>query len=283
VNTNRAENPWLHRYAVLVAACTSLLFINGPAVTSNEARPLYTLGQSHVWLGVVVSILMAGLAVWLSRSKPFGHKKEAWLRHLVWIALGVNIVQDLLGLVTDPQPAAVRISHSLIGQLFFSMTAAIAVFTSGARNQSPKPVENGSLLRFLAAATLALVLLQVFLGAAFRHGVMGLLPHMLWALVVGLFLGLAMAAILRTELPELRPAGIALAVVASLQILLGFALFTMQAIDADPFTLIVATTAHAAVGALTLAAAVVMAIVVRRVIRVDAAHETLPSQRESRK
>lgn len=41
-----------------------------------------------------------------------------------------------------------------------------------------------------------------------------------------------------------------------------------------PLTLIVATTAHAAVGALTLAAAVVMAIVVRRVIRVGAAHKS---------
>jgi len=241
--------------------------MNGPAVTSNEARPLYSLGQSHVWLGAVVSILMAGLAVWLSRSK-----RETWLRNLAWIALAVNMVQDLLGLQSDPQSAPVRIAHSLLGQFFFSTTVAIAVFTSG-RNQSSKPVENGSLLRFLATATLALVVFQVVLGVAFRHGVVGLLPHMLWALVVGLFLGLGMAVILRTELQELRPAGIALAVIAPLQILLGFALFTMQAVDADPSTLIVATTVHAAMGALTLAAAVVMAILVRRVIRVDSAQK----------
>ena len=261
MNDSSVEDPWLHRYAVLVAVCTAVLFINGPAVTSNEARPLYSLGRSHMWLGAAVSILIAGLAVWLSRSK-----EQTWLRRLAWIALSAIIVEVVLGLPTDPQPPSVRISHSLLGQLLFSTTVAIAVFTSRNRNQAPQPVENGSLLRSLAVATFAMVLLQVILGAVFRHGVTGILPHMLWALVVGLFLGLATAVILRTEIPELRPPGIALAVLASLQILLGFTLFTMQAIDADPFALIVATTVHATVGALTLAAAVVMAILVRRVI-----------------
>ena len=55
------ENPWLHRYTVLVAACTALLFINGPVVSTSEERPLYSLGQTHAWLGVAVTILMAGL------------------------------------------------------------------------------------------------------------------------------------------------------------------------------------------------------------------------------
>jgi hypothetical protein len=257
------ENPWLHRYAVLVAVCTALLFITGTAVTSNEERPLYSLGQGHMWLGVAVTILMVVLVTWLSRLK-----ERAWLRQMVWAGLGANIVEDLLGLATAPQPAPVRISHALLGQLFFSTTVAIAVSTSKRWNQSPKLVENGPRLRVLATTMLALMVLQVTLGTAFRHGVMGVLPHILGALGVAVFLGPAMAVILGIEHPALRPAGIALTVLASLQVLLGFALLTMESFDIDPVVMIIATTAHATLGASTLAAAVVMAMLVRRLIQV---------------
>src|ERR1700682_1835313 len=82
---------WLHRYAVVVAVCTALLIITGPAVSTNEARPLYFLGQIHELLGAAVSILMAGLAIWLTRLK-----EQIWLRRLAWAALAANLVQDLL-------------------------------------------------------------------------------------------------------------------------------------------------------------------------------------------
>jgi heme A synthase len=254
------ENPWLHRYTVLVAACTALLFINGPVVSTSEERPLYSLGQSHAWLGLVVSILMAGLVFWISRSK-----EPAWLRWLVWAALGANAVQDLVALETGPVPALVRIAHTVFALLLFSTTVAIAVFTSGSWNQIPKHVQDGSRARSLATTTAALVLLQVILGAAFRHGVTGGLPHILGALVVAVFLGPAMAAILRTETPEVRSAAIALIMLTTVQLLLGFALLTMQSFDdIDPLVVIIATAAHVAIGAFTLAAAVITAILIRR-------------------
>lgn len=263
--TIRMENRWLHRYAVLLAVCTALLFVTGPAVSSNQERPLYSLGQSHAWLGAAVSLLMAGLAIWLSRMK-----ERAWLRRLAWAALGANIVQDLMGIETGTPPAPVRIFHVLLGQLFFSTTVAIAVFTSEGWNQSPKPVGDGSLPRFLATATAAVVLLQVALGAAHRHGVMDALPHILGAFVVAVFLGPTLAAVLRTQHPEVRPAGIAFSVVVSLQMLLGFGLLTMESLDVDPLAMIVATTLHAALGAFSLAAAVVLAMQIRRVVQATA-------------
>ncbi len=254
------ENPWLHRYAVLAAACTVLLFITGPVVSTSEERPLYSLGQGHAWLGAAVTILIAGLLIWLSRSKA-----PVWLQRLAWAALGANIVQDLVALESDPLPVPVRIAHSLLGQLFFSATVAIAVFTSRSWNQVPKPMLDGSRLRFLATTTAALVLLQVTLGAAFRHGVTGGLPHILGALVVAVFLGPAMTAILRTETPEVRSAAIALIMLTTVQLLLGFALLTMQSFDdIDPLVVIIATTAHVAIGAFTLAAAAITAILIRR-------------------
>jgi heme A synthase len=262
------ESPWLHRYSVVVSVCTALLFISGPVVSSNEERPLYSLGQTHAWLGAAVSLLVAGLAIGLSRMK-----ERAWLRRLVWGALGASILQDLMAIEAGPPPTPARIFHVLLGQLLFSTTVAVAIVTSKGWNLRPKPVEDGSLPRFLATATPAVVLLQIALGAAFRHGVTDALPHILGAFVVAVFLGPTLAAILRTQHPQVRPAGIAFSVLVSLQILLGFGLLTMQALDVDPLVMIVATTAHAALGALTLAAAVVMALQIRRVMRAAGGHE----------
>jgi len=254
------ENPWLHRYTVLVAAGAALLFVNGPVVSTSEERPLYSLGQTHAWLGAVVTLLMAGLAIWISRSK-----EPAWLRQLAWAALAANIVQDLAALETGPLPVPVRIAHTVLALLLFPATVVIAVFTSGSWNQIPKPIQDGSRARFLATTTAALVLLQVILGAAFRHGVTGGLPHILGALVVAVFLGPAMAAILRTETPEVRSAAIALIMLTTVQLLLGFALLTMQSFDdIDPLVVIIATTAHVAIGAFTLAAALITAVLIRR-------------------
>lgn len=255
------ENPWLHRYAVLAAACTALLFITGSVVSTSEERPLYSLGQTHAWLGAAVTVLMAGLPIWLSRFKEL-----AWLRRLAWAALVANIVQDLVAFESAPLPVPVRIAHSLLGQLFFLATVAIAVFTSRSWNQAPRPVQDGSRARFLATTTAALVLLQVTLGAAFRHGVTGVLPHILGALVVAVFLGPAMAAILRTETPDVRSAAITLIMLTTVQLLLGFAVLTMQSFDdIDPLVVIIAATAHVTIGAFTLAAAVITAILIRRV------------------
>jgi hypothetical protein len=257
------ENPWLHRYAVLVTGCTALLFITGPVVTPKEGRPLYPLGQTHAWLGALLTILVAGLAIWMSRVK-----EPAWLQRLVWAALAANLVEDLVALQSDPIPAAVRIAHTLIGQLLFATTVVIAVFTSKNWNQSPtpavQPVENAARLRLLTSMTAGLMLLQVTLGAAFHHRVIGSLPHILGALVVAVFLGPAMAVVFRTGYPALRSAGIALTMSACLLILLGFALLTMESFDEiDPVALIVATTAHVTLGACTLAAAIVTAILAR--------------------
>jgi hypothetical protein len=259
------ENSWLHRYAVLVTVCTGLLFITGPVVTTNDHRPLYSLSQTHSWSGAVVTILAAGLVIWMLRTK-----EPAWLQRLAWAALGANIVEDLVALQSEPIPAPVRIAHTLIGQLFFSTTVVIAVFTSKNWNQSPmpvdKPVENASRLRFLTTTTAALVLLQVTLGAAFRHGVIEGLPHILGALVVAVFLGPSMAVVFRSDHQALRSAGIGFTLAACLQILLGFALLTMKSFDEiDPVVVIVATIAHVALGACTLAAAILTAILVRRV------------------
>jgi heme A synthase len=253
------ENPWPHRYAVLVAACSVLLFVTGPVLSPDSQKPLYSLGETHGWLGALVTILAAGLAVWLSRSK-----EPVWLPRLAWVAVGANLVQDLAVFATWPIPAAVKIAHTLFGQLFFSTAVVIAVLTSVDRNEISKPIQESSRLRRLATTTAVLVLAQVILGAIFRHGITGSMPHILGAVVVAVFLGPAMAEVFRAGRAELRSAGIVLTMTAVLQILLGFALLTMESLEADPMVVAVTTIAHVVLGSCTLAASVVTAILVRR-------------------
>jgi len=256
----------LHRLAILLAVAGTSLFITGPAVSSNDARPLYSLGQTHIWLGGVVFVLTAVIAFALWRTKA-----EPRVQRLGWIALALNIVEGLLGLVPDPQAAPVRVAHSLLGQIFFSLIFALVIFTAQSEQRIGASAQNAGLLRFVAIATPALVLSQVALGVVFRHGVTGVLPHILWAFVVAMFLVLVIAAVVSAGNPEIRKAGIAFTVIAGVQILLGFALFIMQSVDIDPIYLIVVTAVHATTAALTLATAVLLTIVIRRAISSAAA------------
>ena len=134
--------------------------------------------------------------IWLVRLK-----ESAWMRQLLWATLGANIVLDLVVFETNPLPAAIRISHTLLGQLFFSTTVVIASFTSKSWNQIQKPVKNASRLRPRETTTAALVLLQVAPGAAFRHGADGSTAAYSRRIGACGFSRPAMAVILRTLHP----------------------------------------------------------------------------------
>lgn len=260
---NGPSSPWLHRYAALLAACTLLLLLTGPSVSSNEERPLYSFGQIHPWAGASAGILTIGLVIWLSKAE-----KRAWLRRLGWVILGAVLVESLLGLQTAPQSPAVRIGHAFLAHLIFAGAAAITVFTSRGWKERPEPVEDASPLRSLAKITPALALVQVSLGVAFRHGAMGVGLHILGAFVVALLvLGMAMSVINRPEHAALHAAAKLLLIIASVQVFLGLALFSIGPLDIDPLVVILVTMVHTAMGALTLALTVVVALRVLRHVR----------------
>ena len=174
------------------------------------------------------------------------------------------VVQVLLGLQTLPQPPETRIAHSFIGQLLFSMTAVIAVCTSDRWRRAPERVEASS-MRVLVKIVPVVVLAQIGLGALFRHGAMDVMPHLLGAFITAFFiLGLALPVIYRPEHSSLRLAAQVFLVIASVQVFLGLALFSMQFMDTDPTVIILLMTIHAATGALTLAGTVVMAVLIGR-------------------
>ena len=260
------ETRGLFRYSVLVSACTLFLVITGSVATTNEDRPMYALGEYHSWTGLAVGLLVLGLAVWLQKVE-----KRRWVRGLGWAAVAGVAVLAILGLLPDPQPTAVRVAHAFLAQLFFSTVVTIAISTSGSWMRGPSPVEDKSPLRLLAKITPFLVAAQVSLGVAYRQGAMDVLPHIIGALVVTLFiLGLAMSVIYRPEHEALRPAGKVLLGVAATQVFLGLTLFSLLSMDLDPVVTIVVNLIHETTGALTLAATVVMSLLVLRTVRAPA-------------
>lgn len=251
-------SPWLPCCAVLLAAVALLAITTGAAFTTNEERPFYSFGQSHLMVAPLTAILTIGLAIWLLLTE-----KRVWMQRLAWMAVAVVIVEGLLGFITVPQPPAVRFTHAFLAQFFFATTVAIAVFTSRGWAWVPELVRCRPSLKILAIITTILVLLQAALGVAFRHGVMDVTLHVLGALVVLIFVvALALSVLYRSGHEPLRPAGVILLIVTAVQVFLGLVLFSISFADIDPGIVIVVTIVHTATAALTLAATVVTAVLV---------------------
>ena len=184
---------WHHRYAQLVMACTVLLIAAGGMVTSTGSGlsvpdwpttygwNMFTFPMSK-WVGGIryehshrliastVGFLTIVLAVWTWRVEP-----RRWVRRLGLAALGAVILQGVLGGLTVLffLPPAISIGHAGLAQLFFGLTVTMAVVTSPGWRYAVDPVDD-PMLRRVAAATTALIYLQILVGATMRHNDAGL-------------------------------------------------------------------------------------------------------------
>ena len=281
------KNPGLHKYALFLACCTLLLVLAGASVTSTESSlsvpdwPL-SYGQilpemkggvlfetGHRLVAKTVGFLVIILAIWIQRKD-----ERTWMRKLGWTALGVVCLQGTLGGLTVLYllPKPISISHACLAQLFFSLIVSIALFTSPSWRQGPQLVEDSGTpsFRTLAWLTPASVLVQIALGAGFRHHVINILPHVAGALIVTSIV-MYTAISVTVQFPNhkgLQQSGMALLGVTSMQVLLGIAAYLSRLSSAGaltpPTSTIWYTVLHVAVGGLTMAASVVLAIQIRR-------------------
>lgn len=228
--------------------------------------------HGHRMVATTVGMLTIVLAIWLWCADP-----RSWMKKLGFAALGAVILQGLLGGLTVLMllPPPVSISHACLAQLFFSTTVALTLFTSRRWLNGPVVVEDHGWpsLRSLAIAVPALVLMQVGLGAAFRHRALGLIPHVIGAMVVSAAIMLICAFVLHQfpEHPALRRSAVVLISVTGVQIFLGiFAYLTRAQAVESPLAMVIATVAHVAMGALTLASSIALSILILRNVRVRA-------------
>lgn len=284
------SNRGLHRFAVFTASCTLLLLVAGALVTSNDAGlsvPDWPLSygsltppmvggifyeHSHRLVATFVGLLSIVLAGWLWRREP-----RRWVRRVGLAALGAVIAQGVLGGLTVLfyLPVPISVAHASLAQIFFSTVVSLALFTSRWWQSDLPQVEDVGTprIRSLAVWMVAAILLQLILGAAFRHRGFGIVPHLVGAALVATLVFWTAGVLRRrfSEVPELVRRTRVLHMLIGVQLLLGgAALWSRLATREFPQPMPVMvwlTVAHTVVGALALAGAVLVTLVCFRVLR----------------
>ncbi|HEY3204253.1 MAG TPA: COX15/CtaA family protein [Thermoanaerobaculia bacterium] len=283
----------LHRFAVATAAATLCLIVAGGLVTSTESGlsvPDWptTYGQNPFtfpvakWVGGIrfehihrliastVGLLTIVLAIWLARREP-----RRWVRRLGYAAVSAILAQGVLGGLTVLLllPTAISVAHACLAQTFFCLTVTIAVVTSPRWKQRfavPRriPFAANGVAR-TAAATAAMLFLQLLIGAVMRHTKAGLaipdfplalgrvippldtfavtihFAHRIGAVAVAVLVAACVVAAWRSNRSGLKKSSLWLAGLAILQIALGaFTVVTRKSVPV--------TTAHVAAGAVLL-------------------------------
>jgi cytochrome c oxidase assembly protein subunit 15 len=194
----------LHLFALLTAAATAVLIFAGGLVTSTGSGlsvpdwpnsygwTMFTFPIEN-WVGGIfyehthrliasgVGFLILVLAFWLWRAEP-----RRWVRRLGFIALGAVITQGMLGGITVlwylPDP--ISIAHASLAQIVFCLTTTIALVTSpGWRAHYARrgPAPDDRTLQWVARLTLAVIYVQIVVGATMRHTDAGLaIPDFPW-------------------------------------------------------------------------------------------------------
>lgn len=290
----------VHRFAIATATCTVLLLVAGALVTSNDAAdsvPDWPLAYgkivppliggiryeyTHRVIAALVAILTLALAIWLMRVE-----KRRWMRRLGWTAVGLVVAQALLGAVRvlEGHAAISATSHAILAQIFFITLVSIALFTSAWwRRDLPSFHDSGS-PRFSALGwwTTAVILAQLVLGAAFRHGAFGIIPHIVGAGVVTVMVVWTgrVAKKRFARVSEIRRAVIWLHSTFGTQICLGgaayWAILASRDASQPGLTYVLLTVAHVIVGALTLAASLLVTLVGVRLTHPEAHAATAQS------
>ncbi len=283
-------NPRLHGFAVFSACLTLILISAGALVTSNDAGlsipdwplaynsllPPFIGGIRYEFTHRVIAACEVAIslifAVWLWRAEP--RKK---VQNFGWIAVGVVCAQAVLGGMTVifRQPVLVSVAHATLAQLFFCTVVSLAFFTSRWWWQDVSTMEDigAPRVRTLALATAVATLLQLVLGAEFRHKGLGIVPHLIGAAVVAGMIFWTAGALRRRfpTSPALTRCRIVLHSLIGTQLLLGggawWSRIATQTAPQPMPVMVTLTVAHVVVGALTLAGTVAVALVTNRLLR----------------
>ena len=301
-----SQNPaGIHRFAIATAITTVCLLVAGALVTSNDAAdsvPDWPLAYgkiippliggiryefAHRVVAALVAILTTILAIWLS-GVTLNNSARRW----GWAAFALVLVQAFLGRerVLFGHPAVIATIHATIAQIFFITVVSLTLLTSAWWQNDLAPLDDSGSprLRSLSAWTTAAILIQLVLGAGFRHGAFGILPHLVGAVAV-LFLAVWTSRTVRerfAHVRDLRRWGILLQAFLGTQILLGFAAYWAVAESlnaAQPVLLyVIIEVAHVVVGALTLAASVLLTLSSFRLLRPRASGAVSASTEKAR-
>jgi len=280
----------VHGFAIATACSTVLLLVAGALVTSNDAAdsvPDWPLAYgriippliggiryefAHRVVAGLVAILTLTLAVWISRSAIRGPGRR-W----GWIALGLVVAQALLGAarVLLGHASVIATIHATIAQIFFITVVSLTLMTSDWwQRDLPHLDDTGSPpLRTLTVWLTLVILVQLVLGAGFRHGAFGIMPHLIGFLVVT-FMVIWTARIANKrfgQVGDIRRWVVMLHATFGTQVILGFlaywAVDQASRVNQPVLLYSIIEVAHVVVGALVLASSVLLTLTCRRMIR----------------
>ncbi|HEU4391729.1 MAG TPA: COX15/CtaA family protein [Blastocatellia bacterium] len=285
----------IHWLSIALVSVTVVLLIVGALVTSNDAgdsvpdwpmsfgrwliRGEHFTGNvryeySHRVVAGVVGIVTGVLAItiWLT-------PRARRIRWLGLAAFATVVLQALLGGLRVLFPGSkplIAVPHALVAQSFLCIGAAIALLSSRSwLNRTESVIAETSWLsvRRLAIAGVVVVMIQLVLGAAFRHGAAGIEPHIAGAVVVTAVVGATVVRALKTSGRDsyLKRPAIAASVLLVIQIALGVLAYLARLASADApqpvEPMISLTVAHVVVGALTLISVLSLAMRALQVLR----------------
>ncbi len=276
----------LHRFALFTAVSTFLLLCAGALVTSTGsglAVPDWPLayGQyfppmiggilyehGHRIIATCVGFLALVQALWFILKEP-----RKWVRYLAITALGVVVMQGLLGGLTVILllPDVISISHAGLAEIFFCLTVSLVLFTSRSwLNESDVNSEKSSEFKVYlpsrAVLTTLMIYIQILLGAFFRHSGKGLWMHVVGAVGVIFVVLFLVRLILKGFSSEKRFVKLAFFLISLLmiQLLLGLSSYISKVMTQDfvqpQAVKVILTSAHLAFGALMLATSLVLTL-----------------------
>ncbi len=282
-----------HTLAIAAVVVSFLLILMGALVTNNEAGdsiPDWPLAYGRV---LPLGHLQGG-AVY-----EFSHRAVAGAVAVLTVALAVTVIAGgsvraatglaiaaLAGLVIQAALGGLRVRlgetyshglaalHAFAAQLFLALLSALAALLAPPRGGLSRGAAASASLKAsgaLAAVTAGAILVQAFLGAAFRHRVLAVLPHVAVALLVAAAVAMTFTSVRRALGPDAGEAGRRIVRAArlafwmlGLQILLGIAVYLLMvrvAPEARPAAAVVAAAAaHLGLGAALLADMVVLCL-----------------------
>jgi len=293
-------NAWHHRIAIFIACVTFLVIVAGALVTSEDAGlsvpdwptsyghlvkwpPLFpgvVYEHSHRVIAWFTGMCTIVIVVW---TWMVDHRR--WVRYLALGALGTIVAQGILGGLTVLHflPPAVSTAHAAVGQTFFCIAVAIAVFTGRHWvEELPQPVADHGHPKLLVLCWYSILILyiQLIFGGMFRHHGMSWAPHVINALSVALILTWTGVRALTgfSRIDTVRRPAVLLLFLLVVQVFLGFAAFLTRVVPVpgmspDSFSMITSTVAHVGLGALLLATTVVLTAQVWRHVAVTRRQE----------
>lgn len=189
----------LHRFAWVTAAFAFFVIFAGAMVTSTDsgmAVPDWPTSFGGWWPEMVGGVFyehghrtvaaIAGLLTVILALWSAAREERRWARWIAWSALIAVIVQGALGGLTvmlgthfgwDRTSPLVSTLHASLAQAFFSLLIAFAVVTDGRWQQKKAFKPSKAWMLSASRGLVALVYLQIVLGAVMRHQEAGLIIY----------------------------------------------------------------------------------------------------------